>query len=405
VYEKFGAATRQSFTPTLAINQWRVYNVRSGGGTIKAFLDGVQQVSASVTNSFEAEPNLFDWSSNGWTGHIAELLVFDRVLSATERNQVLLDLNTEYGFTVPYEIASATVAAVATVGTPTVTNVTLVTPTTVSGTATVGAPALPALEEAGTVQASATVPAPVSVGQNPNALVQPDVVAAVTTVGAPSFPSREEAATVAATATVGSVTFVSSTIAVVTVVTATATVGGGTPVNSLAKPNTVPITATVGSAEVNPLQIPTVTVSAATSVGTPIVVGNLRIIVSKVSAAVSIPVGVVRELQISASTGLGALSGTVEATDTRTGWVTTITSPITSALVTSGGITVYGTVLAADNVEAEMHVQISTSPVFATILAEGYSAGVDPGEVASVSLAGLAAGTTYYVRARGGHRG
>jgi len=299
---------------------------------------------------------------------------------------------------------AATVAAVATVGAVTFTSTATVGATVVSGVATVGAASLFVTEEATTVAAVATVGAPTVTVGGANADVTPTVVAAVATVGAPSIPGLEEATTVAATATVGSVTFTSTATVDATTVAGTATVGASTPVDSLAKPATVAGVATVGAAEANPLKIAAVKVSATATVGVPIVTGNLLFAVPTVAATVSIPEGIVRELQISATTGLGGLSGAAEATDTRSGWSTTITSPLTTSLVTAGGITVYGTIVAADNVEAEMHVQISTSPVFATILSEGYSAGVDPGEVASVSLSGLVAGTTYYVRARGGHR-
>jgi hypothetical protein len=121
-----------------------------------------------------------------------------------------------------------------------------------------------------------------------------------------------------------------------------------------------------------------------------------------VAASATVGFAVVEELQVSTSGVLVAPGGALVLDDDRTGFATVITSPTTGSLVTSGGLTIYGTVIAGDLSQAEMHAQVSTSSTFASVLAEGYSAGVYPDETAAVSLSGLTAGVTYYLRARSG---
>ena len=216
---------------------------------------------------------------------------------------------------------------------------------TIQATATVGSPTLAAgsVHTATTIQAVATVPAPDDIeATSPDAEVTDKAtVQAVATVGAPTFTVIDEPATIQVVATVGAPTF--------------------------------------------PLS--PATIQAVATVGTPIFA-----------------------LAVASDTALGGLDVSPTVGDSREGWTAVIISPLDGALVTTGALTVIVELLAPDGAEANIQVDISEYANFIgpseagdeAILDSAVSAPVGDGETATVTLQGLEADTTYYLRARGG---
>lgn len=96
--------TRTSFTPTLPLNQWRIYRIRATGTEWTAYLD--QAVQKTLTGTAAA----IGWSAGAWIGrtndrwffgNIAELLIVKRPLTNQEVTNLVRYLNTEHGLNVP----------------------------------------------------------------------------------------------------------------------------------------------------------------------------------------------------------------------------------------------------------------------------------------------------------------
>ncbi|OAM91858.1 hypothetical protein AW736_26520 [Termitidicoccus mucosus] len=87
LYEDFGTNTQRSLaTPAINITQWHVYNVSSKAGEWMARIDGTQQAySTSNTAYWHSAPLLGSNGNHGFDGGVAEVLVFDKVLSEEER--------------------------------------------------------------------------------------------------------------------------------------------------------------------------------------------------------------------------------------------------------------------------------------------------------------------------------
>lgn len=92
IYEAFGSDTRRNSIPHPPLNQWRRYNVRSAPGAWSAYVDGAQIYATSANNvAFgpagialgiaRAAPYYLD-------GDIAEMILYDRVLTGAERAQL-----------------------------------------------------------------------------------------------------------------------------------------------------------------------------------------------------------------------------------------------------------------------------------------------------------------------------
>ena len=88
--EDFGSnAGRSLGVPAADIAQWHVYNVSAAAGEWVARVNGVQQHRATSNTVFwNATPLLGHNGSYGFDGEIAEVLVFDRVLTGFERTTV-----------------------------------------------------------------------------------------------------------------------------------------------------------------------------------------------------------------------------------------------------------------------------------------------------------------------------
>lgn len=113
VYEAFGIGPGQrvSFTPTLAVDSWRIYRVQSSGGSITAWLDNVRQISATgKTVSWTTAPTLGAGKNSNivdmkFSGNIAEIVVLDRTLNTADAADFTAYFNTEHGLTVASPIS------------------------------------------------------------------------------------------------------------------------------------------------------------------------------------------------------------------------------------------------------------------------------------------------------------
>lgn len=103
VSEDFGSYTQQVFTPTVAINSFNIYNIAAAANQWTARLNGVVQRSTNAnTVNFRTNPAI-GWNNTNtnydyFYGDIAEIVIYDRALTALESNAVAIYLNNKYGF-------------------------------------------------------------------------------------------------------------------------------------------------------------------------------------------------------------------------------------------------------------------------------------------------------------------
>ena len=101
VYETFGTTVRKvtaaDVTPDL--ESWHHYNVESSSGNYKMRIDSTEVLStASNTVGFPAAPKIGEGLSGASNGpKIAEVLIYDHVLAALDRADVIDYLETKYG--------------------------------------------------------------------------------------------------------------------------------------------------------------------------------------------------------------------------------------------------------------------------------------------------------------------
>ena len=92
--------TTRTFTPTLAINQWRVISVRSKTNLKSFHLNNTQQDS-TTTNTYSATTtkNIGYNNSSAFVGEIGDFLYFSRYVTDSERTTVASYLMDKYGLT------------------------------------------------------------------------------------------------------------------------------------------------------------------------------------------------------------------------------------------------------------------------------------------------------------------
>jgi hypothetical protein len=97
ILEEFGCATRQNVgNPTPALTAWRLYNVAAKSNDFKVRLDNVQIFANAVfTVGFQEQVAIGGWT-NGFNGDMAEILFYPRVLSSSERQNVVDYLSLKY---------------------------------------------------------------------------------------------------------------------------------------------------------------------------------------------------------------------------------------------------------------------------------------------------------------------
>jgi fibronectin type 3 domain-containing protein len=99
LFEAFGGSViRQLGEPIVDISGWHVYNVSVREGEFVARLNGVEQYrSSSAAVQFAAAPSIGKTSWSVFNGGMAEIVTYDRVLSAAERGNIGQYLAAKYG--------------------------------------------------------------------------------------------------------------------------------------------------------------------------------------------------------------------------------------------------------------------------------------------------------------------
>lgn len=97
VYSDWGSTTRYNLgNPSPLFNQWRLVNIVSKAGEWTCRIDGdVFYTRASNTVGFPT-PIIGGWVAEFWPGDFAEMMVYNRVLTATERKNVENHLRAKY---------------------------------------------------------------------------------------------------------------------------------------------------------------------------------------------------------------------------------------------------------------------------------------------------------------------
>lgn len=109
-----------------------------------------------------------------------------------------------------------------------------------------------------------------------------------------------------------------------------------------------------------------------------------------------------RELAVASAATMAGITATAAVDEARDSWSVTIDSPVDTALVTPGGMTVLVTLLSGDNTDAQVQVDVSTSSGFGTLVDTALSEPIRDGDQVALTISGLTAGVTYWIRARGG---
>jgi len=126
VYEFFGTTERFGWNPSTGavvdaktgtsvvgssvdVLDWNIYNVHSGAGDWATAFNGETQASSNTnTVSFTGVANNYIGSNgtNNWNGNNAETILYDRVLTSTEREQVNTYIALKYGVTLYHDYIS-----------------------------------------------------------------------------------------------------------------------------------------------------------------------------------------------------------------------------------------------------------------------------------------------------------
>src|SRR5207249_2462345 len=98
IYESFGATTTYVVgNPAQPLDQYHLYNAAGKAGEWTARINGLIQYSTTNnTYGYYTAPVLGAWGSTYFDGAVAEVLIYNRVLSAAERDAVNSYLNSKY---------------------------------------------------------------------------------------------------------------------------------------------------------------------------------------------------------------------------------------------------------------------------------------------------------------------
>lgn len=99
IYEAFGTNTRRdAITPGVALTSWRIYSVVASSSEWTARIDGSTILTTGTnTVSIGTSNKLGAITGAGFSGDIAEVLIYDSALSGTDRGTVETYLETKYG--------------------------------------------------------------------------------------------------------------------------------------------------------------------------------------------------------------------------------------------------------------------------------------------------------------------
>jgi len=98
VYEDFGSTVQYGLgNPPQALNQYHIYNVSSKTNEWVARFDGLEEHrETSNTVAFSTNPLIGHSNSENFAGDIAEIIIYDHVLTLTERDRVQYYLAAKY---------------------------------------------------------------------------------------------------------------------------------------------------------------------------------------------------------------------------------------------------------------------------------------------------------------------
>jgi len=107
VYECFGSDTPKNFVPVVPLDAYHVYNVSSQANNWQARFNGVAAYSTtSNTVAFNSTPQLGGPASGSGTfaGDMAEVIIFDHVLTTAERETANYYLSRKYALNLPITV-------------------------------------------------------------------------------------------------------------------------------------------------------------------------------------------------------------------------------------------------------------------------------------------------------------
>jgi hypothetical protein len=110
LYDGFGTTARKNFNPTWDIQQYGIYQSMSKAGQWTAWWNGNQEfTTASNTVQFsQANTNLGYGNLSYFSGDIGEVILYNRELSAPEKQRVNSYLGVKYGLTLAHDYLSGT---------------------------------------------------------------------------------------------------------------------------------------------------------------------------------------------------------------------------------------------------------------------------------------------------------
>lgn len=110
IFDAFGSTTRQTFNPSWDIQQYGVYQTMAKAGQWTAWHNGNQEFN-DPTNTVrfnEAATNLGFGNLTYFSGDIGEVILYNRELTAPEKQRVNSYLGVKYGLTLAHDYLSGT---------------------------------------------------------------------------------------------------------------------------------------------------------------------------------------------------------------------------------------------------------------------------------------------------------
>jgi hypothetical protein len=107
IYDNFCTEPRKTVgNPTPSLTEWRLYNVKSATNNWSSSIDGVTLYSTATNTPVFTGLRHIGLSRNTlgdnlyylW-GYIAEIIIYNRLVDATERSQINTYFSTKYGLT------------------------------------------------------------------------------------------------------------------------------------------------------------------------------------------------------------------------------------------------------------------------------------------------------------------
>jgi hypothetical protein len=110
IYDAFGSTTRQAFNPSWNIEEYGIYQTMAKAGQWTAWHNGNQEFNdATNTVRFnEAATNLGFGNLTYFSGDIGEVILYNRELTAAEKQRVNSYLGVKYGLTLAHDYLSGT---------------------------------------------------------------------------------------------------------------------------------------------------------------------------------------------------------------------------------------------------------------------------------------------------------